>query len=322
MKRLVLIALGLYWSGIVQGQCDFSAKYIVNVDSIGCCGELNGLSMPQPLHDTIRFKLYLAKLICNPEIPLHNFNTIVDSIIILEEDFRNGNPSLSNSDFLQRNITNVELSQRRIFLIGYNKSIFQNDFFSASRYAEKLKRNCSIFDYSGRNRWRDLVLLNFQKYAGEDFLKLLKYHEFWLLCDEATFFRRNPFFDGYDYFVGILSKFYSKSQFLESLEDAICTSVIKKTGQGIPRYSMHMNFDGAEIDYFENDISIKYLSDTVVLDTVAVFDCWGNDPRGSEYVEIQKKVIKNQISDLQEMTEYKIKFRRTLLFSIAQDLKD
>ena len=314
------IIILLTQANILVGQCDLKNDFIINVDSLNCCNQIKFENHLKSNHDTIKFKWLYYELICKEEIDNIEFNLKIDTIETLEHKFLSSETDSEFLKFRSQNYIKIRDCKRRIFELGYRRSLEINDYLTSSLYANRLA-SCynDIYSYKNQEKWQRLELINFQKYAADDYIKLIEFHKFWLFSDNTNPMFRNLPFEGYDHLVKIISKHHSKSEFESILEKGIESGkIVSKQVCGRPQFSLLFTLEGTPFEFFEDDISKLYFPDTTLVDTVVVYDCYGNDPRGSEYIEIRKNPIFNQIDNLNEMSMYKSRLRRSVLFGILK----
>jgi|GEM_PF-6872019 len=316
LKYLTICNLILGCLSTTLGQNNISGSLLV--DSTECCKAARYQLDNSINHDTTKFKYYIYRMICNNEKTSNHYFSLIDSFIRLEEKFKYSGTSSEDWKFKGKHRGNITFAKRKFYKTAIDLAIHENNYLLASIYANRLSRCYLPFKYwRTKSKWKDLSLKYYQKHADLDYLKLLRYHDGNLLWKKFSVRQ----FDGYDHLIKTISTTHSKSEFAALLEEGIKNSYItSEVIRGRPHQSINFKIQDSIFSYYDEDISKLYLPDTVLVDTFVVFNCYGNDPRGSEYIEIVRDTITNKISSFNELSEYQSLLRQSTFWGILDDL--
>lgn len=321
-KVIVSIVIAFVYANALICQCDLRGTFVVDVDYVGCCEEVGKLIRSESDHDTMSFKFLLYDLLCDKNVSYEEYNSKIDSLVNLENLFLYSTQNPEGYSFRIKNPSKIRDTKRRLYKLGYNNSLDREDYLNASIYAKRLKSCYNRFtERHDQKLWQNRELVSYQDYVENNYLALIEFHDNWLFRDTTNSLMSYPPFEGYSHLVDLISERYSKSEFESILEQGINTSRIELSKSARPRFLMKFELEGMEYSYYDHNTSLLYMPDTILVDTVVVYDCYGKDAKG-EYVQIQNDTIYNQISDLSDMTKYREKLRKTILFGILRELED
>ena len=324
MKIRLIVFLLFIFSNQMFSQCNEESSFILNNDSIDCCNKLDRYKDETTLSDTTTFMYLYYQLICEQTVKPEEYNRLIDSFYIIDEKLKYSGSESDNWKFRSRQRKNIQFAKRRILEIGYNKSLNHQDFLRASDYAKKLKQ---CYPYWGDNEikkaWGNRELTNYEKYANNKVVKLIEYHSNWLFRDTTRMMISNPPFFGYDYLINTISSQYQREEFKNELEEAITNSKLTKgINRGRPQYKLEFKLENETFELYDDEISILYYSDTILIDTVTTWNCFGGNASIDAIIEIKSDTIKQQISNPNDIEKYKARFRRTLLYNIIDKLEN
>lgn len=321
MKRKIhTILLTLLVINIGFSQCELEDMFIDEIEILDCCNDIRNFKNLS--HDTTQFKFHLYNVICGEDFDLKKVNSIVDSFLMLEKKFMYAGTKSDEWKFQSNNFSKTRNYKKRIFEIGYTKSIEAEDYLKASEYS-KLASKCYVYNENkSRKFWEELALNNFETYADGDITTLIEYHRKWLFWESSFMLKDRPF-DGYHHLIENIQDQYTKNEFKILLDNAIdSASIICDTIRGNQRFVLEFKLQSKSFKLHDPMISRFYFQDTILKDTVLITDCYGKNSMSLEYIEIQNDTIKNQIDNLFEMSEYKNRMRRSTLYGIIEELEN
>jgi len=305
-------------------QCDIYNSLVVNIDSINCCYQLDEFKDEYAYNDTVRYMNLYYQLICEETLDSKKYNQLIDSFYILDKKFSYSGTKSDSWKFKSKQRKAIQLAKRRILRQGYNRSLDNEDFLRASDYAEKMK-NCFPYlgDWQMKKMWEVLELSNYEKYAHNNVVKLIDYHSNWLFRDTTQMIMRNPPFDGYNDLSKTISSQYGKQEFKNVLEKSINNSRLKKEiSRGRPAYKLEFEIENNLFDLYDREISILYYPDTILMDTIMTWNCYGENASIDAIVKVIPDTIQQKISNPSDLEIYKDRFRRTLLFHMIDKMDD
>lgn len=305
-------------------QCDISSSIIVNIDSLQCCYKLAELKESISHSDTTKYMYLYYQLICEETANPEKYHQLIDSFFNIDKKLNYSSFQSDNFKFKRNNRKAILLAKRRILEVGYIKSLDNEDFLKASDYANKLTQ---CFPYWGnhkiKNSWKYRELSNFEKYAANNVVKLIDYHSHWLFRDITQSTKRNPPFSGYDHLIKIISSQYGKEEFKNVLDESLAKSRLsKKNHRGRPKYNLEFEIENTLFELYDDEISILYYQDTILIDTTTTWNCFGENASIEAIIRIESDTIKQKISNPNDLENYKARFRRTFLYSIIDKLKN
>lgn len=324
MKIRLIVILFFFYLKNMFCQCDINNALVVNIDSIDCCNKLTELEKGLALSDTTTYMYLYYQLICEKTTNSEKYNQLIDSFYIIDERLKYSGTKSGNWKFRSNQRKKIRLAKRRILEVGYNKSLENEDFLIASDYAKKLKQ---CFPYWGDNKikreWEYRELIHYEKYAKSNIVKLIDYHSNWLFRDTTRMFVRNPPFSGYNHLLNTVSTQYGKEEFRSLLEESIAKSrLIKDFTRGRPKYKLTFQIENETFELYDEKISILYYPDTILIDTLEIWTCYGENASHYPKIEIRPDTIKQAIPNPNNLENYKARFRRTLLYNIIDKLNN
>lgn len=268
------------------------------------------------LADTIVFTQLIKKLICDENLDEAEHEMLMDSFYSMHYNFMKVSKNYALKRFAQKKWRAIESIKEKVLLNGYQMAIKSNDHLRASKYSKLLAKLVS--DYKLRRKWLKLDLEHFETYAYGQPKKLISYHTEMLMKDTSLINSRteiyNQTFKGYDHLVNELSKFYTKRKITNLLEASLKKSSIEIRNEGdYDYYYLQFHFLDSEFNFLDEEISKYYMKDTILIDTVTVWDLDSTDE-----IEIVHDTIKQQIFKLEETKAYKSKLRKSFLFNIPK----
>lgn len=324
MKIRLIVILLILFSKIMFSQCDIYNSLVVNIDSVKCCYKLDEFKEATILNDTTIYMYLYYQLICEETIKPEKYNQLIDSLYVIDKKIKYSGSTSDNWKFRSNQRKEIQLAKRRILEVGYNKSLENKDFLRASDYAKKLKK---CFPYWGDNKikkvWEHRELTNYQKHANNNVVKLIDYHSNWLLRDTTRMLMKDPPFSGYEYLLKTISHNYEKEEFKNLLEESIAKSrLTKEINRGRQEYKLEFKIEETTFELYDDEISILYYPDTILIDTITTWNCFGVNASIEPIIEIRSDTIKQEIPNPKDLKRYKARFRRTLLFNIIDKMNN
>ena len=297
---------------------------MVEYDSLGCCDKILNSNTQFFTHDTTLFKYFYYKSLCSTGSSFENYNSNVDSFDMLIEKFKYGGTESIGWKYRSANLKKINSCQKRLYAEGYLQALTENDLLKASDYAARMSKCYSNYkDRKARKKWQNISLSEFQRYAGQDYLKLIGYHKSVIFNDTTRIIRQSPPFKGYNHLVDVISKSHNSGEFKTVLEKGIDSGeVVSFVLNGRTEFKYLFNIEESSFEYYDDEISKFYMSDTVLIDTFTVFRCFGENATIGEQIEIVRDTILNQIPDIRNISAYKLKLKNSILFGILQKLKN
>lgn len=321
LSAIIIISIS---TNFIFCQCDAERYFINNVKELNCCEDILNIKNKISTNDTMQLKFCFYDLLCDDKVDMTTYNAIADSIMVLYNRISYSGTESSEWQFLSQHRKRIRTLKKDVFEKGYKRCLDEKDYLNASKFAKYISRCFSLLDeHEKRIEWQQLVLSNYETYAKDDFIKLLKFHLSDIFREVYSISTKGNRFNGYEHLLKIISDQFTKAEFQFLLDSIIESAFIYQSNHGGRQYfSLIFKISEESFAFYEPKISKLYMRDTILADTMSISNCYGNYADDWDRLKIVYDTIENKIDNFNEMTVYKNRLRKSVLFNIVNDIKE
>lgn len=326
MKNSLLnIILLIIFSTSLNGQCEFKSKLRFDNDIESCCHILMQTNISSNSKDSTDLKLAYYKMLCNNL----NSDEIKDGYELFRKIIGNMMRDKKMYNDFKTNFAQIQKCDETLLKLGYNESLNENNDYNASFFSGELSKGYNRWNQREKKlNWKELAISHFEKYADNEYPKLIKYHKDFLLQDTSE--RLTPIeLMSYEHLIQTINETSSQTAFEFLLDESITNSnIVEKLdiyifesvqGVDLNHVNLKLQLDEIELQFFDYEVSKMYHKDTIVEYKQEVY--YHGEGYSSPIIETTLDTIVNQINDFGEMSEYRTRFKSTYLYNIINKLE-
>jgi len=310
----------------LHGQCDFKSKLKCDIDIQNCCDFLNSSKINSNSSDSTDLKLAYYRMLCKNlnsdeiKVGFELYNRIQRNIISEKKKYI----------YYKMNSAQIRKCDKTILELGYTESLNEFNENNASYFSGELSKR-----YYGRNQREQRLALeklaksHFERYANNNYLKLIKYHSDFLLQDTSESLTPIELLS-YEHLIKIINENSSQPSFKFLLDQAINNSNITEKqdiyifesvlGVDLNHVNLKLQLEEIELQFFDYEVSKMYHKDTIVEYKQEVY--YHGEHYSPPVIETTLDTIVNKISDQNEMSKYRTRFKSTYLYNIVNELEN
>ena len=331
MKKYLLVILltSFHFTQLIS-QCELEAELNVDFSNEECCGHLTSSSISPNSTDSLDVKLAYYRLLCHDlksdqiKTGIELFRKIVRNIKIKEKTEK-------NSQFVKDYYSRIKQCDYLILKKGYKQSLLENNELNAWYFADNLSNKYfNFYRKNQKSNFDSLAYVHIQNYAGGNFIKLIPYYAEFLMKDTNESLNQIEL-KAYHDLVDLISSQITANDFKAILDEVISNSTIVAKEDlmwfeimsrvDLDLYSLKVQLDSFDLEYFNYDASMLYHKDTIVNYITEVYYC-GANYQVEPVEEIISDTIRNKIDNFDDMIEYRSKFTNSYLYSIVGKMKN